>query len=125
MKVFGVYNKSYDDFISLFPSKGSIYNLMYAINYYHETMFDFMEAIKNENEEEFDISFIRESIKDTINRLITIELLCEENSELLMLYYEKFMDLIGSENISSVLRVFYPEYKRYENREMKRRIRMM
>ena len=71
----------------------------------------------------FDISLLRDAIRDTIDNLITIELSLESDSRELQIYSEKFMDLISSKNVMEDLEIFDPKYRVYADKEIKRRIR--
>lgn len=64
------------------------------------------------------------SIQDTFNSLIDIELSYDKNSDKLKIYRDEFMDLLGDETLSDVLKYTYPDYKNYAYHEIKKRIKI-
>ena len=103
---------NYDKFLGLFPNKRDILNLMYALDYYNESIYQTVQ----DNEK------IALTIRDTIDALIDIELSMESDIRELRLYKEKFMDLLNNDTLDSYLGEFFPDYVDYANCELTQRL---
>ena len=77
-------------------------------------------------DEEDEISFraeARSAIRHTIDSLISIKLSLESNDKELNTYGDKFIDLINSSLPGKIPLEFYPKYKEYAEKQIKKRIR--
>ena len=115
---------SHDDFINLFPNTKDAYSLLYSLNSYNEIEMDYLEAYYNEDDDIIiDIDKAQESIRDTIDNLINIELSFGKNKNELNIYGDKFLDYLGSNFIGDVLRQLYPDYFKYAEKRINRKVR--
>lgn len=110
------YIPDHNKFISLFPNKKNIYSLMYSLDYYRHRTID----LDNCNEE--DIMKVRQSIRDTIDTLIDIELSFDKSVLECKKYGEKFMDFLGNVDLKDSLEDIYEDYKDYAFHEIKKRV---
>lgn len=114
---------NHSEFIKLFPNRKDIYNLMFSLDSYHEKYMEYLDCLCNKNEYSFmDCDVVRKSIRQVINNLITIELSFEKDKHYLKKYSDKFMDLIGSYEVSNVVSEIYPKYYGYAETQVKNRI---
>ena len=118
----GYFMTNHDEFINVFPNKRCIYSLMYALNIYHN---ESMSYISLPEDDEDILEKIQEAIRGVINSLITIELSRKMDSDNLIKYGDKFMDLVTSKEISDIMYWLYPKYNNYASRQINRRIRKM
>ena len=113
---------SHEDFINLFPSKRSIYSLMYALNVYHEDALDYM-ASPSGNDIQHTLYKIEEAIKGVIDSLISIELSRNTDDASLNRYADKFMDELTSKEVKDMMYWLCPKYSHYANKQINVKIR--
>ncbi len=115
---------NHDNFISLFPNEKDIYSLLYSLNVYSDAYYEYIASSYSTDNKSVDLGKIIENIEDTIDNLISIELSMHGNSiAKLSIYGDKFMDLIGSDNLKNKFKDVYPNYIKYAEKQIKRRIR--
>ena len=111
---------SYQKFINSFPDKRSIISLMYSLEGYfrnceilltEETMID--KSL---------IETLERSIMGVIDSLIDIQVSRKLGFRENKLYAERFMDLIGEENLNAYLSDIWEDYYDYANEQVNRRI---
>ena len=113
---------NHENFINLFPNKRIIYSLMYALNSYHEDIFDCTPTFNNESSDHVQPK-TKEAIKGVIDSLISIELSRKINNDDLEKYADKFMDEISSGAVKETLTYTWPKYHNYANKQVNTRIR--
>ena len=114
---------NHDKFISLFPNKKDIYNLMFSLVEYGEEEGKFWLHVDNGMEGRYPgINLLRGNIRNTIDNLIKIELSFKKDNAALKEYGNKFMDIIGSGRICDELTELYPNYYDYAEKRIKERI---
>ena len=113
---------NHSEFIKLFPNKKDIYNLLFSLDEYNAGYLDYLEKLASDEDAVVDIHNIKMAIKNTINNLITIELSMVKDKHELLQYRDKFMDLIGDDDVREVLSIFYPRYYGYADMQTKKRI---
>lgn len=122
--LFGPYFKpSHNDFINLFPNKRDIYSLLYSLNAYNDIELDYLDSKYNDSDIAIDQTVLVESIQDTLNSLIAIELSVENDQKKLKLYGNKFMDYLSSDFVRHILCDLYPGYLGYAEELVKKKIR--
>lgn len=114
---------NHDDFINLFPNEKDIYSLMYLVNFFYDNADAYINSLILGEEYFFTEEVMQQVIRDIINTLIDIELSFNKSDRDLIVYGEKFMDLISSRVVDDCLWDIYPKYKNYANRTVNRRIR--
>ena len=122
--LFGPYFKpSHKDFINLFPNRRDIYSLLYSLNAYNDIELDFLDSKNNDSDIAIDQTVLVESIQDTLNSLVSIELSVENDSKILKMYGNKFMDYLSSDFVRHILKDLYPGYLGYAEELVKKKIR--
>ena len=84
---------------------------------------DFLEADCAGKEQTIDKRLLRNTIKDTFNSLIEIELSLEEDPLRLKKYDFKFMEYVGSDKLGLLFQELYPRYYEYVDKLMDKKIR--
>lgn len=111
------------EFIGLFPNRRDIYSLLYSLDAYNKMYLDFLEADCAGKEQTIDKRLLRNTIKDTFNSLIEIELSLEEDPLQLKKYDFKFMEYVGSDKLGLLFQELYPRYYEYVDKLMDKKIR--
>lgn len=111
------------ELINIFPSRKDIYSLLYSLDAYNRIMTDYLASIYTDEDILIDINEFIESIKYTINSLISIELSIEKDSIRLKQYRDKFMDLISSNWVSDTITELYPNYLDFTSKLLNKRIK--
>ena len=103
--------------------KKYMYGLLYSLDRYNQMMLDFLSAEYNDNDLLIDKIEARRAIRHVIDNLISIELTIENDKNKLKAYSEKFMDLISSDLPGEIVPLFYSNYIKYADKEIKRMIK--
>lgn len=112
-----------DTFFTKITDSKLMLSLCYALDVFDD---HFVAAEENAitGKKDKDVSLLVQSgIEDAMKHLISIELsLCNDQVELDK-YGDKFMDLLGTGTIAKDLKLVYPGYKKYAEKEVNIRIR--
>jgi hypothetical protein len=111
------------EFIGLFPNKRDIYSLLYSLDSYNKMYMDFLEADYAGKEQPVDMNLLRNTIKDTFNALVEIELSLEKDPYMLRKYDFKFMEYIGSDRLGLLFQELYPKYYEFADKLIDKKIR--
>ena len=114
---------NHKEFISLFPNKKDIYSLLYSLNAYNDIELDYLDSKYNHSNVIIDKTILEESIQDTLNNLVNIELSLESDNNMLRIYGDKYMDYLSSNFVKHILRDLYPDYIKYAEKLIKKKIR--
>lgn len=115
---------SHEDFIKLFPRAKDIYSLLYSLSVYNDNIYDYIASEYVDSNSLVDLTTIIETVESTIDNLISIELSFNGNNPYkLNEYGTKFMDLIKSSYLRDNFKDIYPDYEKYAEKEIKKRIR--
>ena len=114
---------NHKDFISLFPNKRDIYSLLYSLNTYNELSLDYLASTYTNKDILVDMDILVNSIRDTFNNLIALELSMEKDNYKLKEYSDKFMDYLMSDNVRFILNELYPNYLRYAEKQINKKVR--
>ena len=115
---------SHENFIKLFPKARDIYSLMYSLNVYNDNIYDYLASEYGAGDCLVDLTTIIESVESTIDNLISIELSFDgRDKSKLNIYGDKFMDLIRSSHLRDNFKYVYPNYDKYAEGQIKKRIR--
>ena len=114
---------NHKEFISLFPNKKDIYSLLYSLNAYNDIELDYLDSKYNHSNVIIDKTILEESIQDTLNNLVNIELSMEDDPNKIKLYGDKYMDYLSSNFVKHILKDLYPDYIKYAEKLIKKKIR--
>lgn len=111
---------NYDKFIKCFSNKRDIISLMYALESYYRKCEIFETEVNCINKDL--INEIESSITGTIDSLIDIQVSRKLSLRENKMYAEKFMDLIGEDNLNAYLSDIWEDYYDYANEQVNKRI---
>ena len=114
---------NHKDFINLFSSRKDIYSLLYSLNTYNELSLDFLATTYTQEAILIDMDILINSIRDTFNNLISIELSMEKDNYKLDEYGDKFIDYLMSDSVRFILSELYPNYLKYAEKQINKKIR--
>ena len=111
---------NYEKFIKCFVNKKNIISLMYALESYYRKCEIFENDVTGIDKNL--INGLESSITGTIDSLIDIQVSRRLGFRENKLYAERFMDLIGEENLNAYLSDIWEDYYDYANEQVNKRI---
>ena len=109
--------------LDICSDKKNVYSLLWSLENYNQMSTDAVEASAAGNEVLIDRVETRRCIRHVMDSLIAIKLLQTSDKKELETWGDKFIDLIKSDLIGDITPAFYPQYKEYAEKMIKKRIR--